>query len=92
MTFENDFVHVEMFCIKKDTKIEPAWRFLFHLIPFREKQDGELIVGFRHKSWFTSLPPKKSIEEASVQPANPQEWFQERCIGTGFPLPAFSLR
>ena len=49
MTFENDFVHVEMFCIKEDTKIEPAWRFVFHLIPFREKQDGELLVGFRHK-------------------------------------------
>ena len=34
----------------------------------------------------TSLPPKKSIEEASVQPAtHPREWLQERYIGTGFP-------
>ena len=53
MTFENDFVHVEMFCIKKDTKIEPAWTIGdFYFISFlsgRNKQDGELLVKLAHQ-------------------------------------------
>ena len=88
MTFENDFVHVEMFCIKKDTKIEPAWRFVFHLIPFREKQA-------RWRTYCKIGTPTKSTEEgkeASDQLASPREWLQERYIETGFPLPAFSPR
>ena len=36
--------------------------------------------------------PKKSIEEAPVQLANPREWLKERYIVAGFPLPSFSSR
>ena len=36
--------------------------------------------------------PKKSIEEAPAQLADPREWLQQCYIVTGFPLPVFSPR
>ena len=73
MTFENNFVHMKYFASRKGLKQSPLGDLYFISFLFRETR-WRNSCKISTREFATEKTPKKSIEEASVQPAtNPRE-------------------